>query len=285
MGGNLPRLQKTVQQWIDNNFSHPAALYTPTELRELLALEILQPAKTALVLPLSGKFAKQAKIIRDGFVFGMMRDQERDPNTDYIVIDSNKSSAEEIDQQLIEENVDFVVGPLMKDEIEKLQQLQQESANPIPMLALNFPDDVIADNQFCYVTLSPEQEAEEAAKHLAESGAKYPLVIAPSGSYGRRMAKAFQDAWQEQQDTKAATSYFKSNSQLQLAVNSVFGLQQSQRRIAQMDKLLGMELESSERSRRDIDAVYVIAKDSELNLIKPFISVAINQKQRHQAIR
>lgn len=276
LGGNLPRLQKTVQQWIDENFSHPAALYTPTELRELLALEILQPAKTALVLPLSGKFAKQAQIIRDGFVFAMMRDQDRDPNTEYLIIDSNKSSAEEIDQQLVDENVDFIVGPLMKDEIEKLQKLQQESANPIPMLALNFPDDVVANNQFCYVTLSPEQEAEEAAKHLAESGAKYPLVIAPSGSYGRRMAKAFQDAWKEQQDTKAAASFFKSNSQLQFVVNNVFDLQGSQRRIAQMDKLLGMEMESTERSRRDIDAVYVIAKDSELNLIKPFISVAIN---------
>ncbi|WP_261816641.1 penicillin-binding protein activator [Vibrio gallicus] len=276
LGGNLPRLQKTVQKWIDENVSHPAALYTPTELKEILALEILQPAKTALILPLSGKFAKQAKIIRDGFVFAMMRDKERDPTTDYVIIDSEKNSMDDIEQQLIDQDVDFVVGPLMKDKIEKLQQLQQESAAPIPMLALNFPDEVIQNNQFCYVTLSPEQEAQEAAKHLATSGYKYPLVIAPNGSYGRRMAKAFQQQWAQQQDTKAAAAYFKSNSQLQFAVNNVFGIQQSKRRIAQMDNLVGMEMEATERSRRDIDAVYIIAKDSELNLIKPFINVAIN---------
>ena len=133
---------------------------------------------------------------------------------------------------MIDEQVDFVVGPLMKNSIDELQNLQQESANPIPMLALNFPDQVIAEDTFCYVTLSPEQEAEQAAIHLAQSGAEYPLVIAPNGTYGKRMAQAFTDAWNEQQTTKTATAFFSSKNQLQLAVNSVFGLQDSQRRIA-----------------------------------------------------
>ena len=43
-----------------------------------------------------------------------------------------------------------------------------------------------------------------------------------------------------------------------------------------MNKIFDQEFEATERSRRDIDAVYIVAKDSELNLIKPFISVAIN---------
>ncbi|PMG08173.1 penicillin-binding protein [Vibrio breoganii] len=273
---NLPKLQKSLQAWIDENFSHPASLYTPQEIKDILALEIVQPNKTALVLPLSGKFAKQAEVIRDGFVFAMMSDEARLPEAEYVVIDSNKNDTAQIQQQLEEQNVDFVVGPLMRNTIEELQDIQQDSDNPIPMLALNFPKEILEGSDFCYVTLSPEQEAAEAARHLADTGAKYPLIIAPRGSYGQRMADAFNEEWNKNNETKSAVSYFRSKNQLQFAINTVFGLQDSQKRIAQMDKLMGMEMESEQRSRRDIDAVYIIAGDSELNLIKPFINVAIN---------
>ncbi|GEM78392.1 penicillin-binding protein activator [Vibrio superstes] len=273
---NLPKLQKSLQAWIDENFSHPAALYTPQEIKDILALEIVQPNKTALVLPLSGKFAKQAEVIRDGFVFAMMNDEARLPEAEYVVIDSNKNDTTQIQQQLEEQNVDFVVGPLMRNTIEELQDIQQDSDNPVPMLALNFPKQILEGSDFCYVTLSPEQEAAEAARHLADTGAEYPLIIAPRGSYGQRMAEAFNEEWNKNNDTKSAISYFRSQNQLQFAINTVFGLQDSQKRIAQMDKLMGMEMESEQRSRRDIDAVYIIAGDSELNLIKPFINVAIN---------
>jgi outer membrane PBP1 activator LpoA protein len=56
----------------------------------------------------------------------------------------------------------------------------------------------------------------------------------------------------------------------------VFGLKSSESRIVQMDKLLGLEMENQPRSRRDIDAVYIVAGSAELTLIKPFIEVAIN---------
>ncbi|GAD80672.1 penicillin-binding protein activator [Vibrio ezurae] len=273
---NLPKLKKAFQDWIDTNVHHPAALYTPQEIKDILALEIVQPNKTALILPLSGKFAKQASIIRDGFVFAMMHDKARLPDAQYVIIDSNKNNPSQIQQQLEAQDVDFIVGPLMRNTIEELQEIQQNSTSPIPMLALNFPKDILEGTDFCYITLSPEQEAEEAARHLAETGAKYPLIIAPSGSYGRRMADAFKAEWKKNNDTKSAASYFSSKNQLQRAVNSVFGLQASQRRIAQMNHLMKMEMESEERSRRDIDAVYIVAGDAELNLIKPFINVAIN---------
>ncbi|CAM2815944.1 penicillin-binding protein activator [Vibrio rarus] len=273
---NVPKLQKSLQAWIDANIHHPAALYTPKEILDILALEIVQPEKTALVLPLSGKFAKQASVIRDGFVFAMMQDENRLPDTDYLIIDSNKNNPQQIQQQLQEQDVDFIVGPLMRNTIEQLQDIQQQSSSPIPMLALNFPKDILEDTDFCYVTLSPEQEAAEAAQHLAESGAKYPLIIAPRGSYGKRMTAAFKKAWEENNETKSSVSYFTSKSQLQYAVNNVFGLRASQRRITQMNSLMHMEMESEERSRRDIDAVYIVAGDAELNLIKPFINVAIN---------
>lgn len=43
-----------------------------------------------------------------------------------------------------------------------------------------------------------------------------------------------------------------------------------------MESLLNIPLKTQPRSRRDIDAVYIVAGNAELTLIKPFIEVAVN---------
>ncbi|MGR5470094.1 penicillin-binding protein activator, partial [Vibrio astriarenae] len=107
-------------------------------------------------------------------------------------------------------------------------------------------------------------------------GYKFPMILAPSGSYGQRVVDAFNQEWDKYSSNKVATNYFGDKRQLQKNINEVFGLQESQQRIAQMQSLMGIPLESQPRSRRDVDAVYIVAKSSELTLIKPFIEVAIN---------
>ncbi|MBE4592639.1 penicillin-binding protein activator [Vibrio navarrensis] len=278
MAGNVPQLKNTLEHWLAENPNHPAATYTPVEIQSILALEIIKPVNTALLLPLSGKFAKQAQLVRDGFIFAMMNDSGRDPNATLTVIDTNLYQAKQIKQRLIDEQIDFVVGPLRKEMIEALQQeLQDENGKTqIPSLALNIPDTIQPGTGICYVALSPEQEVAQAAKHLFAEGYKYPLILAPQGAFGQRVVAAFEQEWQKYSTDKPALSYFGDKRQLQRDINSVFGLQESQQRIAQMESLMNVPMETQPRSRRDIDAVYIAARSSELTLIKPFIEVAIN---------
>lgn len=91
---------------------------------------------------MSGKFAKQAQLIRDGFILEMMNDTQRDENANLTVIDTNTVTPEQLEQTLVEKNIDFVVGPLIKSNIEKLQQAQTSFSRPLPTLALNIPDDL-----------------------------------------------------------------------------------------------------------------------------------------------
>lgn len=276
LANNLPQLKSGLEQWLLDNPTHPGATYTPQAVTDILALEITKPVNTALLLPLSGKFAKQAQLIRDGFILEMMNDGERDENATLTVIDTNATSIEELEATLVEKQIDSVVGPLLKDNIEKLQQAQASFTNPLPTLALNIPDEVEAGNNTCYLALSPEQEVAQAAKHLAKQGYQYPLILAPQGRLGSRVVEAFEQEWQKHSDNKVAINLFGDKRQLQRDINKVFGLQSSQQHIAQMESLLNIPLESQPRSRRDIDAVYIVASGSELTLIKPFIEVAIN---------
>ncbi len=278
LSSNIPQLKNTLEHWLSENPSHPAAVYTPAEIQNILSLEIVKPNNTALLLPLTGKFAPQAQLIRDGFIFAMMNDQARDPSATLTVIDTHAYSADQIKQRLINENIDFVVGPLQKENVEKLQATLDgsETGVKIPTLALNIPEEVQAGTDMCYLALSPEQEVAQAAKYLFSQGYQFPMILAPNGAYGQRVVEAFNKEWSKYSSNKVATSYFGDKRQLQKNINGVFGLQESQQRIAQMQSLMRISLESQPRSRRDVDAVYIVARSSELTLIKPFIEVAIN---------
>ncbi|GHY86072.1 lipoprotein, putative [Vibrio cholerae] len=280
LGSDLPQLKNTLEKWLAENPKHPAAIYTPKAITDILALEIVKPTNTALLLPLTGKFAKQAQFIRDGFVFAMMNDSDRQTNTALTIIDTNAETLESVDALLTSKQIDFVVGPLIKSNIEKLQQFQQSRGQMIPTLALNIPDQIDTAAGACYLALSPEQEVAQAAKHLFTQGYRYPLILAPQNAYGERVVEAFNEEWRRYSKNKVAVNLFGDKRQLQRNINSIFGLQDSQQNIAQMESLLGMGLESQPRSRRDIDAVYIVANSSELTLIKPFIEVAINPDTR-----
>ncbi|UFN70000.1 penicillin-binding protein activator [Vibrio alginolyticus] len=278
LSGNLSQLKNTLERWLSENPSHPAAIYTPEEIQNILSLDIVKPNNTALLLPLTGNFSPQAQLIRDGFVFAMMNDRNRDPSATLTVIDTNAYNADQIKQRLINENIDFVVGPLEKENVELLHTTMDGSANgpTIPALALNIPEDVQPDSNICYLALSPEQEAAQAAKHLFSEGYNFPLILAPKGSFGERVTEAFNKEWRKYSSNKVAASYFGDKRQLQKDINEVFGLQESKQRIAQMQSLMRIKLETQPRSRRDVDAVYIVARSTELTLIKPFIEVAIN---------
>ncbi|EGQ9572510.1 penicillin-binding protein activator [Vibrio alginolyticus] len=278
LSGNLSQLKNTLERWLNENPSHPAAIYTPEEIQNILSLDIVKPNNTALLLPLTGKFSPQAQLIRDGFVFAMMNDRNRDPSATLTVIDTNAYNADQIKQRLINENIDFVVGPLEKENVELLHTTMDGSENgpTIPALALNIPEDVQPDSNICYLALSPEQEAAQAAKHLFSEGYNFPLILAPKGSFGERVTEAFNKEWRKYSSNKVAASYFGDKRQLQKDINEVFGLQESKQRIAQMQSLVRIKLETQPRSRRDVDAVYIVARSTELTLIKPFIEVAIN---------
>ncbi|MDF2153308.1 penicillin-binding protein activator [Vibrio sp. CAU 1672] len=276
--GNISQLKNSLEHWLEENPSHPAAVYTPEAIQKILALDIVKPTNTALLLPMTGKLATQGQLIRDGFLFAMMNDKARDPAATLTVIDTQAYSTSEIKQRLLAEQIDFIVGPLQKKNVELLHS-QADPAQPqtvIPALALNIPEQIQPGLDLCYLTLSPEQEVAQAAKYLFSQGYQYPLILAPEGNYGQRVVEAFDQEWKKYSANTVTNSYFGNKRQLQKNINTIFGLQESQQRIAQMSSLMDLPLETQPRSRRDIDAVYIVARSSELTLIKPFIEVAIN---------
>ncbi|SHO56726.1 penicillin-binding protein activator [Vibrio quintilis] len=276
LDNNIAQLKNTLEKWLAENKDHPAVKYMPPEVRSVLSMKISTPKQIALLLPVTGKFSQQAQLIRDGFMFSMMNNRERNANITMTVMDTHAQTLEDIAGQIREKHIDFVVGPLVKENITRLRNIEKEQNHQIQMLALNIPENTDKDINICYFALSPEQEAAQAAKHLFRLGYQYPMILAPQGNYGARVSDAFRTEWEKYSNHAVSLSTFGDKKHLQKDINAAFGLKESQQNIAQMQSLLGMKLQSQPRSRRDVDAVYIVANSAELTLIKPFIEVAIN---------
>lgn len=273
-GQRPAKLKTMVEDWLAKNSYHPANQYLPADLTAIMSLEITQLNNVALLLPLSGRFEQSGKAVRDGFLNAMLDDSGRDANTELTLYDTDAEPMPAILAKLKQNNVELVIGPLRK---EKITEFQRMNSDQIPQLALNEPDAGSASQaNTCYFSLSPEQEAEQAAKHLFANGHQFPIILAPANSYGRRVSDAFVKQWEQLTGHTPTSRQFSSRKNIQQVMTEVFGQNDSKARIRQMEQILGSDTQSESRSRRDTDAVYVIGNVNELKLLKPFVDVAVD---------
>ncbi|WP_413702293.1 penicillin-binding protein activator [Psychromonas sp. KJ10-10] len=201
------------------------------------------------------------------------------------LFNTQESSAEQLAIQINNANIDFVIGPLMKQEIEDLLPL----LGTLPVLALNqFTEtaqpvdangEVKALAWHYSFTLSPEDEAKQATIKIHADKYKHPLIIAPQSNYGTRVANAFKEQWASLtpgSNVQVESHYFQSTNKLADFMENVLQTGQSKQRISQMRSIVGLPIETEVRSRRDIDAIYIVSRRDELILIKPFIDVSVS---------
>ncbi len=68
---------------------------------------------------------------------------------------------------------------------------------PVPTLALNHLETPAFTGNLYQFGLSPEDEVKEIATRAWTNGHKSPLILAPDGSWGEGIARAFQNEWEK----------------------------------------------------------------------------------------
>ncbi|WP_394129280.1 penicillin-binding protein activator [Shewanella maritima] len=256
-------------QWQQQNPSHPAAIQLPTDLEQALNARPFNPQTVAVLLPLSGNRATVAEPIKQGIMASYLSQQTQ---FDLQFFDTEKGIAAAY-QQAEQAEVDFIIGPLFAQDVETLHQLQAEQTNHIPQLFLNQVDKFeVNPNQF-YFSLSPAQEASDAAFKMFNDGVKQPLIFASNNSIGKRMAESFIEAWTELAETDVEVHYYDSGDQMRVTVKQALGVSESEARIQRIKELIGNNTEADFRSRQDIDAIYMVSGAQDLILLKPFLDV------------
>lgn len=272
--GHPAQQEQVLNQWIANNPEHPAARYRPEKITTNEVNIFTRPNKVAVLLPLTGKFAVQGEAIRNGLLQGFMEDTQNAQKPNLRFFDTHQLSMLNIANQLKNEQIQFVIGPLEKHKISEYLKITQ---NAYPTLAMNMlNNEPQSEPNTCFFTLSPEQEAQQAANYIQEKNHQFPLIIAPNNSLGKRVTQAFSNQWKGLTGKPAESVFFANTAAMQKTVQQAFGLTESYTRGRNISQLLELDLKTEQRSRRDIDAVYLVANSDELTLLKPFIEVTVN---------
>ncbi|PVZ84932.1 penicillin-binding protein activator [Serratia sp. S1B] len=185
-----------------------------------------------------------------------------------------------------QEGATLVVGPLLKTEVDQLAG----ASTPLNVLALNQPEQPKDNPNICYFALSPEDEARDAAHHIWEQQKRQPLLLLPRGSFGDRIAKAFAEEWQKLGGQTVLKQGIGSAGELRQMVNSG-GIRMSGTPVAvqaaaqQSVTIAGLTIpappsDTPATSGGGIDAVYIVAAQDQLTLIKPLIDMTINSRSK-----
>ncbi|MFV9998383.1 MAG: penicillin-binding protein activator [Arsenophonus endosymbiont of Dermacentor nuttalli] len=99
-------------------------------------------------------------------------------NQQVKVYDTNTQSIESLLRQAEQDGITLVVGPLLKSDVVKAIHTET-SLNLLTLNELD-SDKMQLKNNVCYFSLSPEDEAVDAARYIAKQGKQTPLILIPT---------------------------------------------------------------------------------------------------------
>ena len=207
-------------------------------------------------------------------------------STQVQVYDTGSQPVDQVLAQAQKDGATLVVGPLIKSNVEQLASVQ----TPLNILALNEPESLQNRPNLCYFALSPEDEARDAAHHMWDQGKRSPLLLVPRSSLGDRVSKAFATEWQKLGGNTVLQQPFGSTGELKQGINSGAGLRLTgtpvtlQQQQPQDATIAGQPVvqPAPVSDGGSVDAVYIVATQNEMSLIKPMISMRVSSRSMVQ---
>ncbi|WP_157420107.1 penicillin-binding protein activator [Oceanisphaera avium] len=248
-----------LNSWRSSYPKHPGGYYLPEDLERTPTLTTYQPSHIAVLLPLSGQLASQADAIRNGIL------QAHQGQSSTLSFFDTATDMSRLYQELQSAGADFIIGPLLKDNIAALDILDPA----MPQLALNRPPNNQELAHRYYFALSPESEAAEGALHLWEQGHRQPLVFAPGNALGKRSAAEFNRRWQQLSGQPARVAYFSSKQAIEADVRRA------------LNTSAPKNTDGDAIASGAIDSVFMASNATETRFILPYFDfVRDSRKQR-----
>lgn len=267
-GTNEAQFHRYLTQWQTQFPTHPAQ----TVVAKLIEAEPLSPLavqRIAVLLPLSGSQAKAGQAAQQG----MLAAYENDKSKFLFFIDANTLDWTTLQEQLIEQNIDHLVGPLLRKNVNQLLALDTIET---PTLLLNLPGATPLKPYQSAISMRPEDEAIQAAANLATKQYKHPILLVHQDNTSKRIAKAFTDEWLRLTGKNIENVPFKQGKDMQNNLKASLDVDKSQQRIKEVDVRIKQTIKYEARNRRDIDMIYVIGSATQTKLLKPYIDVSIS---------
>lgn len=268
-----------IDRWRQRYPGHPAST--------IVGVEILDPASrpgvvtdrgtsisgpVALLLPLSDPaYGTFAGLVRDGFRSYVSRGTDAGL-ADVREYDTTAMSVESAIQRALAEGASFIVGPLLRDEV---QVAAEHRPVHVPMLLLNtLPEGGGGPGAWQYA-LSPEDEARQIARQIAGSGARGVVVLAPAGDWGQRVAAAFSAELNQAGARVVHEGIYDLNSaNIEATITRALGIDAGRMRRERIQNVIGSRVTFNgyEQPAPGIDAIFAAGNQSlALRQIRPYL--------------
>ncbi len=146
----------------------------------------------ALILPLKGRMAKAATVIRDGFLAAYYQDLSQDrPSPIVRIYDNGEGHGVTLVNMAAFDGAQAVVGPLNKEQVTELAKV---GAPPVPVLALNRAEQ--SSPLLYQFALAPEDEISSLVAQLRQDGVTRLRVLSQDDAGSRRHQQLFEEQWQ-----------------------------------------------------------------------------------------
>ena len=251
--------------------------YAYEELLERWAYFDFHPEKIALILPLTGEYANIGRVIKEGFFAAQKESQNTSPTLSHKemqinIYDSNQNQGiVELYLEATRLDVDMVIGPLLKDNVDTLLNHKPLT---IPIITLNYASDATGsvNGDIFQFGLYPEDEAEQIAEKLLDKEYNSVVVMAANNEWGERMVRRFSETYQQLQGNIQEVYYYDTEfDDYASSVQSLFHLDKSIQRHANIERVIERKLEFKPRIRDDIHAAVLFANYQNATLIYPLM--------------
>jgi hypothetical protein len=230
-----------------------------------------KPQHIALLLPLSGSYRTYANAIRNGFFTAYYAQKKQTGYAPTItVVDTQGKNIRDVYDTAVKQGADFIVGPLDKPNV---TALATSSTTTVTTLALNAtPSDVRISNNALYdFSLSPTDEAQQAAIKAQQDHHQNIIVIAPQSPLGQRMVNAFLSQWKKQNGNVVATTYYNNIASLSKNISSVLGITNAYQNAHALKNILRENFRFIPQRRRDFDSIFLVANPAMAKQIIPLL--------------
>lgn len=300
--GDASSMTAALQDWQQRHPGMPALADLPSSINTLANTPAYQPQRIGVVLPLSGSFKALGEAVQLGLVSANTSDsapttdRSGDTNPDavnatlivpttatnanppagrnLIFIDSALPAAE-IAAALEQAQVDFVIGPLLREDVDKVQSLPNWRWPTLFLNSKQNSDVAPVADQF-YFALSAEDEAAQMVDLFRQQHYQHPILISAQNPISQRMAQHFQQMWQQNGGTVVEAYSYQNQEELRSLINTFLETAASNERIKELERLTGRSVKAEMHSRLDIDAIYLLADPAQTRLVKPFIDVTVS---------
>ena len=261
-------LAARVAAWRQRFPTHPALPGLLDGYFERQQALVQRAAHIAVLLPERGPYAKVGAALRDGLMAAWYADADGQRPQLRFYDSTDAAALWPTYNQAVADGAQIVVGPLDKDAV---IQLVRAGELPVPVLALNQVEaDAAPPANLFQFSLAPEDEARQAAERAWLEGLRRPIVLAPTGEWGERIAGAFDERWTSLGGSIAGqVGYDPQAADHSATIQHVLLLDASIARHRELQRLLGKRLEFEPRRRQDIDLIFLAAKPQQLRLLRP----------------